>query len=264
MDEDIRFDWDSLVMLLPLCFDYYREWEQGNAIDIDDAMNQIGKAFGCEDLQSFVAQKAADALAEGFSSALGEDDSQKLAGLFVGMGKGVLPILMKYAKGDVDRTDVFSQLNRVCFDGAGQLQDVLKKSLNISDSAADRLASHCGGYIISIFCLMASYKIYQSASRDAALAKEHRIEIEQLCNENIAAIKKQKDEMEQWLSTTHMNRLLVFKNGTSVIDQAVIEDDNDSFILGNNELCALFGKKLQYQNTKEFDELMASSDAFKF
>ena len=70
--------------------------------------------------------------------------------------------------------------------------------------------------------------------------------------------------MEQWLSTTHMNRLLVFKNGTSVIDQAVIEDDNDSFILGNNELCALFGKKLQYQNTKEFDELMASSDAFKF
>ena len=42
MDEDIRFDWDSLVLLLPLCFDYYREWEQGNAIDIDDAMNRKG------------------------------------------------------------------------------------------------------------------------------------------------------------------------------------------------------------------------------
>lgn len=263
MDEGIRFDWDSLVMLVPLCFDYYREWEQGNAIDIDDAMNQIGKAFGFEDPQSFIAEKAADVLAEGFSSALGEDDSRKLAGLFMGMGKDVLPILVKYATGDADRTDVFSQLNRVCFDGTGPLQDVLKKSLNIPDLAADRLAGRCNGYVVSIFCLMASYKIYQSASRDAALAKEHRIEIEQLCNENIAAIKKQKDEMEQWLSTTYMDRLLVFENGASVIDQAIIEDDNDSFILGNNELCALFGKKPQYQNTKEFDELMASSDAFK-
>lgn len=90
MDEDIRFDWDSLVMLLPLCFDYYREWEQGNAIDIDDAMNQIGKAFGCEDLQSFVAQKAADALTEGFSSALGGRGFSETCRAFRGNGKGCL------------------------------------------------------------------------------------------------------------------------------------------------------------------------------
>lgn len=88
MDEDIRFDWDSLVMLLPLCFDYYREWEQGNAIDIDDAMNQIGKALGCEDLNLSLPRKPRMLWRKDFRRHWGGRGFSKTCRAFRGNGKG--------------------------------------------------------------------------------------------------------------------------------------------------------------------------------
>ena len=116
------------------------------------------------------------------------------------------------------------------------------------------------GYALS----SASYGILLSSLKEAHLARENRIRIERECNEHIQLLNKFRQELnayiEQYLSSTKA----LFTESFAQIKQAYALGDVDGFIDGCNRVSEALGKKSQFSNFNEFDDIMKSDESIDF
>ena len=107
------------------------------------------------------------------------------------------------------------------------------------------------------------YKEISESVEEYNIAKEKRIKIEEECSEAIEMLNEYHEEMEIVVSEYMIERLMVFGESLDKMDEALINDDTDSFIEGNNQIQNKLGRESQFSSMDDFDALMSSDDSFK-
>lgn len=108
------------------------------------------------------------------------------------------------------------------------------------------------------------YKIIKSSADEYNLAKEERERIQEECESNVLLLQEYRTEMEEIVSEYMIDRLTVFGAGLDMMDQALLSDNTDDFIKGNNMIQEKLGNDASFSSQDEFDALMNSNDDFKF
>lgn len=263
MSESIQLNWSALLQLVSLCSQFKEQKEKGEKVDLHDAAHKVGAAFGIEDIDKASVQKVRTVMESGFAQGVDEQSAKALASLFASSAKPVMTLVVGFAKGDKQPVDFIAGLNDICFGKVGEMQSLLQNALGVPDETANFLAGKLGPYLVSVYAFAAAYNIYQQAAHDAALARVHRLEIEQLTAESICQLKQQRAEMEQMVDGYLLNRLQPFAEGMAAMDQAVLDGDDNRFIEANAELWQLFGRDAQYKSGDEFEALMLSEETFR-
>lgn len=263
MEEVARFDLKALEQLLPVIEGFVKQKQEGEPIDLLDAANQVAGALGIENVEQFAADKLHGAMEDGLGIAFDGEDAAALAKAFSAMCVPVGKQILAYAQGDATAEALLDGLESIRVANIGEIQGVLQNMLGVPDKAAEALSENLGPAAVSVYCFYATYKIYKSAARDAALARERRIQIEHLCSQAMVRLKEERTQMEEMVNSYLLARLLPFGEGVVAMDHAIMENDTDGFIKANAELWNVFGRNSQYGSAKEFDDLMLSDEAFR-
>ena len=157
--------------------------------------------------------------------------------------------------------------------GKGEIKNLTKQVLSASGmdiQLAEKMGvenlSEVGSMapnIVAFAALTAAYKMVREAEKDMLIAREHRIEIENACNESIELIRQYRQEMEYVVNKYLTERIRTFESGFDAMDKAILENDTEGYIRGNAAIQEILGYKAQFMNQEEFDDLMDSDDAFK-
>lgn len=263
MASELTLDWSSLVKIIPLCLEFRERALRHEDIDLRDAASRVGTVFGVDDIDQFAVQKIRAAMENGLADAFRSSDAKELAGLFAANARPVMELIARYAQGKLTAEKLIAGLNELCFSNVEKMQLILEEAIGVPDAVAEFLTGKLGPYLVSLYAFAAAYKIYERADQDAALAYERRLEIEQLANEAIAELKRQRSEMEDLVESCLLDQLEPFSEGIAAMDQAVLDCNDDEYIAANAELWRLFRRGTQYETAAEFDGLMLSEDAFR-
>ena len=263
MNESMQFSWTSLETLIPLCFEFCNQFKRGEDADLRGVVDEVGKAFGINDVDSFVDGRIRNGVEGGLNRLFDGGESKELAKMFASMCKPVAEAVIEYAKGEKNAAGFTKALGNVHLEGAKKLKSAFLQIPGVPEEGAEVLAKRFGPYLISFYCFSAAYKIYRKAAQDAELARMRRMEIERLSCEAIEYLKAQRTEMEHVLSDALLSRLIPFGEAVEAMDEAVLSNDDDAFVAANSDLRALFGGEIQYRNKREFDGLMLSDEAFR-
>lgn len=263
MTGERKLDWMSLVNLLPICLDFRDRILRGDEVDLRGVANDVGAALGIGDIDQFAVQKIQAVMGEGLTGAFDPGIAEEIAELFAVNALPIMELMVGFSEGKVTGSGLISHLNDLYFGNAQNMQEVLRRAIGVPDEIASFLAGKFGLCLVSVYSFAAAYKVYERAAQDAALAYEHRLEIERLANEAIAELEKQRNEMESFVESYLLDRLEPFTRGISAMNQAILDDDDDAYIAANAGLWQLFGREAQYKTAEEFDDLMLSEDTFK-
>ncbi len=94
-------------------------------------------------------------------------------------------------------------------------------------------------------------------------AKENRIRIQKECEEHIQILTEYRDEIESEVSGYLVSNITVFDEAFTQMDEAILNNDSDSYIDANSKIQNQLGKDMQFHSQSEFDDLMGSDDDFK-
>jgi hypothetical protein len=100
------------------------------------------------------------------------------------------------------------------------------------------------------------------ASRD--IAKMRAEEVRKLCEELLPALLQEKEELKELIENTYKERKLTFEKSYNEFQSGLSTCDVDNIISGLNNINSMYGKKLQFQTLKEFDDFMLSDESLKF
>lgn len=94
-------------------------------------------------------------------------------------------------------------------------------------------------------------------------AREERIRVHKQYEEQIRILTKYRDSIEAEVSGYLVSNITVFEEAFSQMEEAVQNNDSDSYIIANNMIQNKLGKDSSFNSQKEFDNLMDSDDEFK-
>ena len=263
MNDDIQLHWPSAEALLPIVLEFKDKVKSDEELDLHEATSVIAQQFGIDDIDAVAEEQLHKTIQKGLGVGIDNESAKVIADVFSKASGPIMKSVLDYSWGKVKPEDLIESLESIRQANVADIQNTLQKTLGIPNDTANTLSKIFGGYLVSIYCLAATYKIYQKAAQDAEIAKEHRIEMERLSHETVVELKSQRLKMEKMVNTYLINRLLPFDAGINAMDQAIAESDNDGFVRANAELWKLFGRDAQYTSAAEFDDLMASSETFR-
>ena len=188
--------------------------------------------------------------------------NENIGKALVALSPKVLRLVQKYLRHELSPEDFLKEL--YCKEATDVAFKVLRSigidETNIGDPA-NLMKMSCP--MLAYNASIAAYKELRRAMDDLSIAQEERARIEAQCNESIQMIRKYREEMnariEKYLSKHHET----FQQGFAMMDQAILEDDVDGYIRGNNLIQEILGyENIQFHNQKEFEELMESDEDF--
>lgn len=174
--------------------------------------------------------------------------------------------------------DLFQGINyfgvgRLALSATGELtiagREVQKKLVKAADSELAKISSKALAVAkigTPIGFISASIGVYQEISDalgELDIATEERVLIEKGCRESIEIIKEYQIEMHNMIEEYFARHIEIFNSGLDIMNQAVLSNDVDSFIAGNNIIQNFLGYDVQFRNQEEFDALMLSGDSLK-
>lgn len=177
--------------------------------------------------------------------------------------------LHRYFCGDISSAECVEELGQ---QGVGEIGSAMLSAMGASYAttiapeisvklfgAVGGLAGATLGYAAAIAC----YQEIATALKEAELAREERIRIEQECAETVTMIRQYRQEMNIRVSEYMTKHIRTFNQGFLEMDKAIIEHDINGFIRGNVHIQEVLGKEVQFRTQEEFDELMLSDAAFR-
>ncbi len=94
-------------------------------------------------------------------------------------------------------------------------------------------------------------------------AKEERIRIQKECEEHIQVLMEYRSDLESVVSEYFISNISVFDEAFTQMDEAILNNDSDSYIDANLKIQKQLGKDMQFHSQSDFDDLMSSDDDFK-
>ena len=167
--------------------------------------------------------------------------------------------LYAYLNGDINGTECLERMGQGGFSMIAASMSATVGQVVIPIPIVGAVLGSALGYALSSAC----YSCLLSSLKEAKLSRENRIRIERECQEHIKYIRQCRKELEKYFDYRLNYYKDAFYEGFSEISRACNTGDCDGFIKACNELNSkLGGKNVQFSNTKEFDELMNSDEAF--
>lgn len=127
---------------------------------------------------------------------------------------------------------------------------------------ANLFAGMAGG-MIGYALASACYSVLSSSIKEARLAREERIRVEQECEQHIALIKAYRSQLNDMINQYLKDKMEVFNDSFDAIKNSLCIGDIDGFIAGSNKITEALGGQVQYSDKKGFDALMNSNKAFE-
>ncbi len=116
------------------------------------------------------------------------------------------------------------------------------------------------GYAVASACYSVLSYIFE---KDARLAREERIRVEQECEQHIVLIKAYRSQLNDMINQYLKDKMEVFNDSFDAIKSSLCIGDIDGFISGSNKITEALGGQVQYSDKKGFDALMNSNKAFE-
>ena len=227
-----------------------------------DAVADTLKTGGAGALTGYVASGGLTVLSHKLSYATNElvkrVASSNLLGQIVTAVMTVGGTVKRYASGEIDTGEFILELGR---DGAG----FAAGSYGFGVGQVLIPIPVVGGVIGSMVGYALSGAFYGSLAESlnaAKFAREERIRIERECAEVVKAIRDFRAKMEELISQYLTSHITAFHEAFGVMNEALRLDDADGYISGANMITEKLGGRVQFRNTKEFDALMDSDEAF--
>ena len=167
--------------------------------------------------------------------------------------------LGKYIRGEIDGVECLEEmgekgtgfLSSAMFAAAGQmLIPIPVVGGMIGSMLGYALASSCYGELLG-------------ALKQAKLAHEERLRVEQECAEAIALIRQYRAEMEKAVAAYLSDHIAVFTDAFGQMNRAIGLNDIDGFMAGANAITAKVGGKVQFSNYSEFDSFMQTDGTLR-
>ena len=107
-----------------------------------------------------------------------------------------------------------------------------------------------------------SVAVIRDALKSPKIARERRIQIEKECREQVQALRVFREDFENRAKSWLKETTEAFKSALDTMDEALQLGDVDAYIGGANQITRALGCKTQFEDCKEFDNLMNSDKAF--
>lgn len=175
----------------------------------------------------------------------------------------VAALVRQYYNKEIDLNALLSGLGGT---GIKDISETLISAYDIDVAAFKEVANKLAAeqaLIVSYAAFSEAYKVLMSALNDASLQHEHRLMIEKECEKTIVLIKQYREQLQESITTYFVNHLNTFEHGFAQMDRAILDHDSDGYISGNAEIQKMLGYYAQFNNQKEFDDLMDSDINFK-
>lgn len=167
--------------------------------------------------------------------------------------------ITRYFKGEISGTDCLLEIGEkgTCNIGAAMFTVVGQTAIPIPIVGA--LVGSMVGYALT----SAFYGNLTTAIKEANIARENRIRIEEESKEAISMIQQYRAEMNAYIQRYFCHYNNIFNDALTQMDNALLGNDFDKFIEGANKITISFDGKVQFSNMSDFNSLMNSSKSLK-
>jgi len=221
-------------------------------------VGDTAKAAGMSYVTAYTGALVKGAMQNAPSQYLQTLSKTNLPGTLVVTSLEIGKTLKKYADGDIDGTECLTELGEK---GTGMLAAsagaVVGQALIPIPVVGGMVGSMVGYAMASAY-----YNGLVGALNDAKLAHEERLWIEAECKASIEAIRQYRIDIEITVNNYLRENIAVFSTAFTEMEIAYNLGDADGFIQGTNLITRQVGGTPLFESRSEFDELMASDDAF--
>ncbi|MBR0316595.1 MAG: hypothetical protein IJQ99_06995 [Synergistaceae bacterium] len=165
--------------------------------------------------------------------------------------------LLKYSNGEISGTECVEELQEKGVGMAGAIAGAEIGQAVIPIPVVGAVAGSIIGYAVS----SAWYNELKNIINLEKIAYEEYLRIERECNEAIEALKEYRKKIEALISKYMIEHITAFHTAFDVMKDAFETGDIDGFISGTNMITKKLGGTVQFNDMREFDELMMSSEA---
>lgn len=183
---------------------------------------------------------------------------------YIGAGRMLISVSGESGRGLETLYDLFMDLiqkEKVKMISAIPNGEEVLNLLNYTGTTAIAVAK-AGTPIGFVSAVLGVYRQIDTALTEKQLAHEERVRIEAEVHEHIRILNAQRSEMEMVVTEYMEQRLEIIEQAFDQIELAILEDNSDLFIGGNNMIQAMLGRQAQFTSQDEFDALMDMDDAF--
>ena len=173
--------------------------------------------------------------------------------------------MSRYIRGELTGAQCVEQLGE---QGVGELGAAMYASIAVasvsgSGSVALGVIAGIAGSTLGYAAAVAVYQELATSLKEYELAKEERIQVEQECSEAVSMIRQYRQEMDAAVEAYMQEHLEVISSGFQAMDEAILSGDTAGVLVGNAAIQEVLGRKAQFHNQEEFDDMMLSDSAFK-
>lgn len=211
----------------------------------------------------FVGSLTKGALQNSSSSTLRAASKTNLPSRLVTVTCNVGKVMKSYIKGEIDGVECIERLGK---DGFAEVSSVMGATVAASlagESVALGVLAGLAGSTVGYMAAVVVYQELATSLKNAKLAKEERIRVEKECQEAIELIEQYRSEMNSQVRKYLFESINIFSVGFQEMDEAILCNDINGFISGNNRIKTLLGYEIQFETQEEFDDLMLSDSTFK-
>lgn len=174
----------------------------------------------------------------------------------------ILKKVRVYLNGDISLNELMEFLIRDSFTAVSfeiaKAYGIEKKDIDIIQRALEEGSFNIIAYAISVEL----YKNFMELMQEAEMIHEERLKIEKHCKELVEIITAYRNHINELVSNYLHGNITSFQAGIRSMDAALLENDSNGFIAANTEILKAMGKKVQFTNQDEFDDLMDSDFDF--
>ncbi len=168
--------------------------------------------------------------------------------------------LARYFSGEIDGLTCLETLGE---EGAGMVSSSMFTVIGQAVIPVPVVGGMIGGMVGYAFS-SAAYGVLVSSLKEERLAHEHRLQVEQACEEYARMIRQYREEMETLINTYLSDTMDCFRASFAGIQDALDTGDADQFIQGADAITQAFGGEVKFSNVEEFKDLMLSDEIFVF
>lgn len=182
-----------------------------------------------------------------------------IAGTVVAVSVSATKTLTSYFNGEIDGVECLETLGE---QGTGMIASAMFAAIGQEVIPVPVVGGLIGG-MIGYAVSSATYGILTESLKEAKLAKEEREQIERICDEHIALIRKYRTEMERIIREYLIGSMDVFRESFSGIKNALAIGDVDWVIESANSITEQFGGTPAFSDMDDFNRKMLSGSTFK-
>ena len=182
-----------------------------------------------------------------------------VAGTIVAVTVSATKTMIRYFNGEIDGVECLETLGE---QGTGMIASSMFTVIGQTVIPIPVFGGLIGG-MVGYSLSSATYGVLVRSLKEAKLAREERIAIEQACEEHIKMIREYRAQMNAIINEYLSETTEIFNESFSAIKDALAIGDIDLLIESSNAITVALGGNKPFETMDEFNDKMLSGETFK-